>query len=133
MVCQFGMSRLGPLTFGNQEEMIFLGREISQHRDYSEETARAIDKEVHGLVTEGYDRARRILTDNRDALIRIAEALLVSESLDGATVKMLIAGQTLDQRSSVQSEPTAGNPIPAPVEGGWHPTPALPHNKPAPA
>src|SRR5213082_1346956 len=76
MVCQFGMSSLGPLTFGKQEEQIFLGREIAQHRDYSEETAIAIDKEVHQFVTHAYERAKTILKENRDALIRIAEALL---------------------------------------------------------
>jgi cell division protease FtsH len=133
MVCQFGMSKLGPLTFGSQEEMIFLGREISQHRDYSEDTARAIDKEVHALVMEGYERARRILTDHRDALVRIAEALLVSESLDAAAIKMLIDGQSLQERRSPQPEPTSGSAVPNPADGGWHPTPALPHNKPAPA
>jgi len=90
MVCQFGMSPLGPLTFGSQEEMIFLGREISQHRDYSEATARAIDKQVHAFVMMGYERASRILTEHKDALVRIAEALLKSESLDAASIRMLI-------------------------------------------
>ena len=63
MVCQFGMSSLGPMTFGKQEEQIFLGREIAQHRDYSESTAVAIDEEVRKLVISGYERAKTILTD----------------------------------------------------------------------
>ena len=62
MVCQFGMSSLGPLTFGKQEEQIFLGREIAQHRDYSEQTAVAIDDEVRKFVIQGYERAKSILT-----------------------------------------------------------------------
>ncbi len=95
MVCNYGMSKLGPLTFGRQEEQIFLGREISQHRDYSEETARSIDDQVHGFVMEGYERAKGILTENKDALIRIADALLERESLDGVEIQTLIDGQPL--------------------------------------
>src|SRR5207244_5625701 len=70
MVCQFGMSSLGPMTFGKQEEEIFLGREIEQHRDYSEHTAVAIDEEVRKFVLPGYDQAKSILSENREALIR---------------------------------------------------------------
>ena len=133
MVCQFGMSKLGPLTFGNQEEMIFLGREISQHRDYSEATARSIDNEVHALVMEGYECAKRILTGQRDALVRIAEALLKSESLDASDIKTLIAGEPLVDRRSPKAGPPPEKPAPVPSEGPWHSTPALPHNKPSPA
>src|SRR5438270_6688961 len=79
MVCEFGMSSLGPLTFGKKEEQIFLGREIAQHQDYSEETAIKIDQEVKRIVTEQYNRARQIITENRDALIRLAESLLERE------------------------------------------------------
>src|SRR2546428_5911461 len=107
MVCQFGMSSLGPLTFGKQEEQIFLGREIAQHRDYSEHTAIAIDEEVRNLVTEGYARAKAILTENREALIRIAEALLERESLDASEIQLLLAGQPLEERrtSKVEAKP----------------------------
>ncbi|MET0645623.1 MAG: ATP-dependent zinc metalloprotease FtsH, partial [Pyrinomonadaceae bacterium] len=66
MVCEYGMSELGPLTFGKKEEQIFLGREISQHRDFSEDTAIKIDQEVKKLVGEQYERARNIITDNRE-------------------------------------------------------------------
>src|SRR5438132_8584507 len=76
MVCRFGMSSLGPMTFGKQEEQIFLGRDLAQHRDYSEHTAVSIDEEVRKFVLQGYDRAKNILSGNRKALIRIAEALL---------------------------------------------------------
>ena len=68
MVCEWGMSDLGPLTFGKKEEQIFLGREIAQHRDYSEDTAIKIDEEVRMLVNSGYTTAKQILSDNRDTL-----------------------------------------------------------------
>ena len=66
MVCEWGMSGLGPLTFGKKEEQIFLGREIAQHRDFSEDTAIRIDQEVKRIIEEGYTKARTILTENRD-------------------------------------------------------------------
>src|SRR5437660_4621559 len=75
MVCEWGMSELGPLSFGKKEEQIFLGREIAQHRDYSEETAIRIDAQVKGLVQAGYDTSTKIIDEHNDALIRIAEAL----------------------------------------------------------
>jgi cell division protease FtsH len=82
MVCEWGMSSLGPLTFGKKEEQIFLGREISQHRDFSEETAREIDSEVRRLVNTGYEKAKNIIVEYREALVRIAQALLEREVLD---------------------------------------------------
>ena len=93
MVCEWGMSELGPLSFGKKEEQIFLGREIAQHRDYSEETAIRIDEQVKRLVKTGYDTATKIIEDNNDALIRIAEALLEREMLDGAEVLQIIAAR----------------------------------------
>ena len=95
MVCEWGMSNLGPLSYGKKEEQIFLGREIAQHRDYSEDTAVKIDAEVRRMVDEGYERAAKIIDDRSDALVRIAEALLEREVLDGAEVNLLIAGETL--------------------------------------
>ena len=83
--------RSDPMTFGKQEEQIFLGREIAQHRDYSEHTAVAIDEEVRKFVMQGYDRAKTILRKIGKALVRIAEALLERESLDAAEIKLLIA------------------------------------------
>ncbi len=134
MVCQFGMSSLGPLTFGKQEEQIFLGREIAQHRDYSEHTAVAIDDEVRKFVMDGYERAKTILRENREALIRIAEALLERESLDAAEIKMLIAGQPLEDRRSSKAEPKNEKPTPAPAKGVVRPAPSIsPHEKPSPA
>jgi len=95
MVCEWGMSELGPLTFGKKEEQIFLGREIAQHRDYSEATAIQIDEEVRKMVSTGYNTARQILSDNRDTLVRIAKALIEREVLDASEVKMLVDGQDL--------------------------------------
>jgi cell division protease FtsH len=91
MVCEWGMSdKLGPITFGKKDEEIFLGREISQHRDYSESTALEIDSEVSRIVSENYQRAKDLLTTNVLALTSIAEALLAKETLDGAEVDELI-------------------------------------------
>ena len=91
MVCEWGMSeKLGPLTFGKKQEEIFLGREISQHRDYSEETAIMIDNEVKRLVMENYDRAKNLLKDNINTLKALAEALLEKEVLDGPEIEEII-------------------------------------------
>jgi cell division protease FtsH len=107
MVCEYGMSELGPLTFGKKEEQIFLGREIAQHRDYSEETSIRIDSEVRKIVTEQYERARKILEENRDTMIRLAETLLEHESLDGVQIRRIVAGLSLDD--SEASTTSAGN------------------------
>jgi len=96
MVCEWGMSeKLGPLTFGKKEEAIFLGREIAQHRDFSESTAQEIDVEVKSIVLAGYEKARGILEENSDALIRIAEALLEREVLDAEQISVLVRGDEL--------------------------------------
>jgi len=97
MVCEWGMSALGPLSFGKKEEQIFLGREIAQHRDYSEETAIRIDEQVKKLVQGGYDTAVKIIEEHSDALVRIAEALLEREILDGNEVMQIIKGDALPQ------------------------------------
>jgi len=95
MVCEWGMSTLGPLTFGKKEEQIFLGREIAQHRDYSEDTAIKIDMEVRRLVDEGYNKAKGLLSDSREVLTRIAMALLEREVLDANEIKMIVDGKEL--------------------------------------
>src|SRR5712664_2455308 len=96
MVCEYGMSEMGPLTFGKKEEQIFLGREIAQHRDFSEETAIKIDSEVRKIVTEQYERATKIIQENRDTLVRLADELLEHESLDGVQVRRIVAVLPLD-------------------------------------
>jgi len=97
MVCEWGMSDLGPVSFGKREEQIFLGREIAQHRDYSEATAIRIDEQVKQFVQSGYERATKIIEDNSDAVDRIAAALLEREVLDGNEVTQLIEGRVLAQ------------------------------------
>ena len=108
MVCEYGMSRLGPLTFGKKEEQIFLGREIAQHRDFSEETARQIDLEVRRLIDEAYQSAYTIINANQDAMHRIAAALLERETIDAEEVKMLIEGRTLPAMKSSLAAPSDG-------------------------
>jgi cell division protease FtsH len=134
MVCEWGMSEMGPLSFGKKEEQIFLGREIAQHRDYSEATAIQIDNEVRRLVVSGYQRAKQIIEEHADGLVRIAETLLEREVLDGNEIKQLIAGVPLPPARSVpklesgQKPPKAApEPAPAPVAGlreGENPQPA---------
>ena len=95
MVCEYGMSELGPLTYGKKEEQIFLGREIAQARDYSDDTANKIDQAVRRLVDEGYKSAHQILEDNRDVMHAMAAALLERETLDAAEIELIIQGQQL--------------------------------------
>lgn len=96
MVCEWGMSeKLGPLTFGKKEEEIFLGREIAQHRDYSEQTAIMIDEEVKKIVNRGMERAETILRENMDILHRLSAALLEREILDSEEIDKVMKGETL--------------------------------------
>jgi cell division protease FtsH len=88
--------KLGPLTYGKKEEMIFLGREIAQHRDYSEDTAVKIDDEVTSIVTENYARVKQLLTDNISTLHRLAEMLLERESLDTDDIDKIVNGEPLE-------------------------------------
>jgi len=113
MVCQYGMSDLGPLAYGKKEEQIFLGREIAQHRDFSEDTAIRIDREVKRIVSEQYTRATKILEENREAMERLVEALLEHESLDLEQMKRVIAGLPVDSPDatvSAKDDPDANEP-----------------------
>jgi cell division protease FtsH len=105
MVCEWGMSELGPLAYGKKEEAIFLGREIAQHRDYSEDTAIQIDKEVKRIVNGGYEKAKNLLSNNRDTLERIAQALLEREVIDANEVKLLIEGKPLPEKPRTPPTP----------------------------
>jgi cell division protease FtsH len=92
MVCDFGMSdTLGPLSFGKKEEQIFLGREISQHRDYSELTAQKIDEEVRAIVTDAYAKTSNLIKENLEVLHQLAAALLEKETLDGKQIDEILA------------------------------------------
>jgi cell division protease FtsH len=94
MVCEWGMSDLGPLAYGKREEQIFIGREIAQHRDYSESTAMKIDEAIRNLVDQGYERAKVLIEKYQEAMVRIAEALVEREVLDAAEVRQLIDNVT---------------------------------------
>ncbi len=113
MVCEWGMSdKLGPLTFGQTEQQIFLGREIAQHKDYSEQTAVTIDEEVQRIVREAYDLAVHLLEENSEALVRLAEALLEREVLENEQLKLLVEGGTLPPLEPIvdDDEPSASSP-----------------------
>jgi cell division protease FtsH len=126
MVCEWGMSdAMGPLTFGKKEEQIFLGREIAQHQDYSEDTAIRIDHEIKRFVQSNYERAKGVLEENRASLERIAEELLVREVLDAEQVRRIVAGEALeahkpaplppsveDSRRAAKERPGIVQPIP---------------------
>jgi len=135
MVCEWGMSEsLGPLTFGRKEEQIFLGREIAQRSDYSEDTAIRIDHEVKRIVTEAYNRALEILQGNRASLQQMAEELLLREVLDGDQVRRIVSGQPLED--VVPAKP-ATPPMPSPEDirpRGREQRPSIvpPLNKPLP-
>ncbi len=126
MVCEWGMSdKLGPLAFGKKEEQIFLGREIAQHRDYSEQTAVMIDDEVQQLIRDNYDAAHLMIQENRDALERIAQALLEYEVLDAEEVVLAIKGDpirkakteavTSDQAPPAQPQKSAEDGVVSPI------------------
>ncbi len=117
MVCEWGMSdKIGPLTFGEQQEQVFLGREISRNRDFSESTAVAIDEEVHRIVTEGYESAKKILTDNKELVIKIADELTSREVLSSGELDLLIDGKELPPPKATEEKPANSKPdLPAPA------------------
>jgi len=124
MVCEYGMSELGPLTFGKKEEQIFLGREINQHRDYSEDTAIKIDSEVKKIISQQYELARQIIMENREALERLAQALLEYETLDAVQIRRVVAGLPIDgdtpnepvsDDGSTETEEKSKNPFKKPI------------------
>ena len=110
MVCQWGMSdKLGPLTYGKRDEQIFLGKEISQQRDYSEATAQIIDQEVRAIVENAEATATRILSENRHSLEKLAKALLEREVIDGKELDEIVDGGDSDSKVT--------DPDPEPVKG----------------
>ena len=101
MVCEWGMSdAMGPLTFGKKEEQIFLGREIAQHQDYSEDTALRIDQEVKRFVTDNYARAQNVLLEHKQKLLDMADALLARETLDAEQVRRIASGLPVDDAAT---------------------------------
>jgi len=123
MVRSWGMSEaLGPLSFAKDEEQVFLGREIAQHRDYSEETARKIDGEINKLVMQSYERAKSVLTEYIDVLHKLAEQLLEKETILGAELDELIRqvrpGIELPEKPEHNEEPEAEAETAAPPSDG---------------
>ena len=98
--CEYGMSKLGPMTYGKKEQEVFLGREIGQSRDFSDDTANQIDGEVRSFVHSGYSSAYSILEANQEIMHRMAAALLERETLDAAEIKLIIENKELPPAKS---------------------------------
>jgi cell division protease FtsH len=126
MVCEWGMSDLGPLAFGKKEEAIFLGREIAQHRDFSEDTALQIDREVKRIVNRGYEAAKSLLSTHKETLDNIAQALLIREVLDANEVRLLMEGKPLPEKP--RTPPT----VPPQAAPAADPKVVRPEMRPAP-
>ena len=121
MVTDFGMSdKLGPRTFGHKEELVFLGREISEQRDYSEKVAQQIDEEVHNIIQQAYKMARKVLTENKPKLVQLAEKLIAQETIEGEELDALFSETT--PKPTVEPAVTPA-PIPAEATAKPKPTP----------
>jgi cell division protease FtsH len=136
MVCEYGMSDLGPLTYGKKEQEVFLGRDIAQARDYSDDTAKQIDVAVRQFVDEGYKSAHKILEDNAEVMHRMANALLERETLDKAEIDLLIEGKELPPFKSplafADPGPSDGQKVVKPESGAGR-KPGFPEGQPSPA
>ncbi|HRD02010.1 MAG TPA: ATP-dependent zinc metalloprotease FtsH [Candidatus Saccharicenans sp.] len=113
MVCQWGMSDLGPLSFGERDDLIFLGRELAAHKNFSEHTAELIDGEVKKIVGHAYDRAKSLIEVNRDRLFKIAEALLEKEILSSDEINVLIGAQPDEKQSEPEAQAIESKQQPA--------------------
>jgi cell division protease FtsH len=117
MVCEWGMSeKLGMVEYGDNDDYVFLGREISRSRDYSEDTAQKIDAEVKDLCTQAYDRAKALITQHRDKLDSIAKALLEFETLDGSHVREIIEHGKMITPPTIKPPFTPSDPPAAPAD-----------------
>jgi cell division protease FtsH len=133
MVCDWGMSDLGPIAFGENSDTVFLGREISRTQTHSDATARRIDEAISAIVQEQYARAEKLIADNAEAHRKIAEALLLHETLDGVHVMEILKTGAIQTpvaapaTATAQAEPTPVTPAPAADAGPGlqsSPTPA---------
>ena len=118
MVTEFGMSdKLGPLAFGKREEMIFLGREIGEQRNYSDEVAKQIDEEVRAIIDRGYARAMEVLTTYKDRLTMLAERLIAEETIEAEDFEEMFADlpdPRRDSGHSADADPARRRPAPSP-------------------
>ncbi len=134
MVTRYGMSeRLGPMIYGQKEELVFLGREIGEQRDYSESVAEEIDEEVRRIISEAYECARTVLTKHRDKLELIAQTLLEQETLDREAFARLMDGASADEAQASSSSRTRPETEDKPVKSGGEETPPTLDRPPAPA
>jgi cell division protease FtsH len=129
MVTEFGMSdRLGPLSFGKRDELVFLGREIGEQRNYSDDVAKQIDEEVRAIIDRAYERATETLTAHRDRLDRLAEKLIAEETVDTEGFEQLF--------DDLPPKPTRQAGIPRVIapgtDGGTTSGPAAPAPNPSP-
>jgi cell division protease FtsH len=95
MVCQWGMSDLGPLTFGERDDLVFLGKDLAMHKNFSEKTSEMIDEEVRKIISRNYDRTKELLEKNKDKLLNVAKALLDKEVLTSDELEAIIKGKKL--------------------------------------
>ena len=109
MVCQWGMSELGPLTFGERDDLIFLGKDLAMHKNFSEKTAEMIDAEVKKIITKNYNRTKELLEKNKDKLLRVAKALLEKEVLDSDELMAIIQGKKLPISKKLPVQSKANN------------------------
>jgi cell division protease FtsH len=101
MVTEYGMSdKLGPRTFGQRQELVFLGREISEQRDYSDKVAQEIDEEVHGIIQRAYNTAKQVLTANKERLRQLSQELITHETLDEPELNRILEGLVPQTASS---------------------------------
>ncbi len=135
MVCEYGMSKLGPMTFGKKEQEVFLGREIGQARDFSDDTAKQIDEEVRVFVDAGYRSAYEILDSNHDIMHRMSAALLERETLDAAEIKLIIEGKELPEARSPLSavDPGPGGDVQKVLKPAGAGKPGFNEGQPSPA
>jgi cell division protease FtsH len=135
MVCDWGMSPLGPVAYGDNHDTVFLGRDITRNENVSEETARKIDEEIHRIIDEQYQRATQIIKEHRAALDKIAEALIEHETIDGKHVLEILQFGAIrspilpslsksDGQPPVKKAPDKAPAAPEPMGPAHAPTPA---------
>jgi cell division protease FtsH len=111
MVTEWGMSaKLGPLSYGENDQEVFLGHSVTTHKNISEATSKSIDEEIRGIVDTAYEHARKVLTDNLEQLHTLAKGLLEFETLSGDEIRTLLRGDKIDRSDGASNDPGAGKP-----------------------
>ncbi|MBI3037811.1 hypothetical protein HYY75_01990, partial [bacterium] len=131
MVCELGMSdEIGPISLGDEDHAVFLGRDFNQRRDVSEEIAKKIDSEIRRLIDTAYETARKILTSRKEFLQKVSKILIERETISGDELKQLIAGQELAPLPANSGNPPTAAPTPT---GSETPSPPLENLHPEPS